>query len=144
MQRLFKGKTDNICLQLIRYFFVGGCAFVIDISLLFFLTEYVGIYYLISAGISFLVALTVNYFLSVSWVFNKRTVENRLFEFTLFLVIGLIGLGLNELFLWIFTDKLFIYYLFSKIITTAIVCSWNFFARKFILFNNKNECPKQL
>lgn len=139
MQRLFKGKTNNIWIQLVRYFFVGGCAFVIDISLLFFFTEYIGIHYLISAAIAFLVGLTVNYFISVRWVFDKRIIQNRLFEFTVFLGIGLIGLGLNELFLWILTDLLFLYYLVSKIITTAIVCLWNFFARKIILFNNNKN-----
>jgi len=135
---LFNGKTNNAFLQLFRYTFVGGFAFLIDFGTLFILTEYFHIYYLISAGIAFIIGLIINYFLSVKWVFNSRSVENKWLEFTLFTLIGLVGLSLNELFIWILTDILLIYYLLSKIITALIVYSWNFFARKFLLFNKQS------
>jgi putative flippase GtrA len=64
-------------------------------------------------------------------------VENKYLEFLLFLVIGLIGLGLNELFLWMLTDLAHVYYLISKILTAVVVYLWNFFARKILLFNRK-------
>ena len=124
-------------MQLLRYTFVGGLAFLVDFGTLFILTEYVHVHYLVSAAIAFIFGLTVNYILSVKWVFNIRTVGNRWLEFLLFALIGLVGLGLNELFLWIITEILVIYYLISKIITTIIVYFWNFFARKYLLFNKK-------
>ena len=135
LNSLFKGKTDNSYLQLFRYTFVGGFAFLVDFGLLIFLTEHFHVYYLLSAGIAFVVGLVVNYYLSVRWVFNNRVVQNRIVEFVAFALIGMVGLGLNELFLWIFTDKLLIHYIFSKVITTFIVYFWNFFARKLLLFN---------
>jgi putative flippase GtrA len=69
--------------------------------------------------------------------------ENRLLEFLLFTLIGFVGLGLNELFLWILTDLLLIYYLLSKIITAIIVYLWNFFARKIILSTHQCESSIQ-
>jgi len=135
VKSIFKGKTNSVLLQLFRYTLVGGFAFSVDIGTLFILTEYINIHYLLSAGIGFILGLITNYFLSVKWVFNSRAVENRLLEFLLFSFIGIIGLVLNELFLWILTDIILLYYLISKIITTIIVYLWNFFARKFILFN---------
>lgn len=132
---LIKDKTNNTFLQLFRYTFVGGFAFLVDFGTLYSLTEYFHIYYLVSAGIAFIFGLIINYFLSVKWVFNSRAMENRMFEFMLFAIIGIIGLLLNELLLWILTDILVIYYLISKLITTFLVYFWNFFARKVILFN---------
>ena len=134
---LFLGKTGNTLLQLFRYTFVGGFAFLVDFGTLAFLTEIVHIYYLVSAGISFLLGLTVNYILSIKWVFNSRKMEKQWLELLLFTVIGLVGLGLNELFIWVFTEIFFIYYLLSKIITTVIVYFWNFFARKYLLFSKQ-------
>lgn len=131
----FKEKTDNTFLQLFRYTFVGGLAFIVDFGTLFILTEYLHFHYLISAGIGFTLGLTINYSISIKWVFTKRSFRNRKLEFILFMFIGLAGLGLNELFLWIFTDILMFYYLISKIITSILVYLWNFFARKIILFN---------
>jgi putative flippase GtrA len=137
IQSVIKGKANTTSLQLFRYTFVGGFAFIVDFGTLFILTEYFHIYYLISAGIAFIFGLILNYYLSVRWVFSHRVFENRLIEFLLFSLIGLIGLGFNELFLWILTDILVIYYLLSKIITVFIVYLWNFFARKLTLFNRQ-------
>jgi len=131
---LFREKTDNIFFQLIRYTFVGGLAFLIDFGALYILTEFAHFHYLLSAGIAFILGLLTNYLLSIRWVFATRIIRDKKLEFIIFAVIGLIGLGLNELFLWIFTDLLEIHYLVSKILTTMLVYLWNFFARKLILF----------
>jgi putative flippase GtrA len=132
---VFRGKTDNTFLQLIRYTFVGGFAFLIDFGTLFMLTEYLDFHYLLSAGIAFTLGLVTNYLISIRWVFATRNFSNKKLEFIMFMVIGLVGLGLNELFIWIFTDLFAIYYLLSKILTTMLVYLWNFFARKMILFS---------
>jgi putative flippase GtrA len=131
---LVKDQTDRTKIQLFRYIFGGGVAFAVDFISLFVLTNYLGIYYLISAAIAFTLGLLLNYILSVKWVFNRRTIENRTFEFGIFAFIGIVGLGLNEVFIWFFTQDLQIYYLISKILASIIILFWNFFARKFILF----------
>ena len=135
IQFVFKEKTDNTFLQLFRYTFVGGLAFAVDFGTLYILTAYLNVHYLISAGIAFIGGLIINYILSVKWVFNNRIMKNRLLEFLLFTLIGLVGLALNELFMWVLTDLFMIYYMLSKMITTFFVYFWNFFARKFIIFH---------
>jgi len=135
--KLFLDKTENTLVQLFRYTFVGGFAFVVDFGTLFLLTEVFHIHYLLSAAIAFILGLITNYFLSIKWVFSIRSIENKKIEFLLFSIIGLIGLGLNELLLWIFTDLILIHYLLSKIITAIFVYLWNFIGRKYLLFNNK-------
>lgn len=135
VKHVLKGKTNNSFIQLFRYTFVGGFTFLVDFCVLFVLTEFFGIHYLLSAALGFISGLIINYILSVKWVFSNRTIKNRSLEILFFVFIGLIGLGMTELFLWIFTKILLIYYLLSKIITTIIVYFWNFFARKIILYN---------
>ena len=133
-QKLLKDQTNKTRIQLFRYLFVGGAAFIIDFLSLYILTDFFGIYYLISAAIAFILGLFVNYFLSISWVFNKRKLNSKTFEFGIFALIGIVGLGLNEVFIWFFTQELQIYYLLSKIFATVIILFWNFFVRKFLLF----------
>ena len=136
---VFLGRTNNTLLQLFRYTFVGGFAFLVDFGTLFFLTEYVHTHYLVSAGIAFIIGLILNYILSVNWVFNNRTIENPFSEFLLFTLIGVVGLGFNEFFLWILTEVFVVYYLVSKIITSFLIYFWNFFARKILLFNKQKS-----
>lgn len=131
---LLKTKTDNTLIQLFRYTFVGGIAFIFDFGSLFILTEYFNVYYLISAALAFLLGLTINYVLSIIWVFDKRAIKSKYIEFVIFTLIGIVGLALNELLMWSFTEILNTHYLFSKLLTTALVYMWNFSIRKFILF----------
>ncbi len=134
LQKLLKQQTDRISIQFFRYIFVGGIAFIVDFGSLFIFTDIFGLYYLISAAIAFILGLITNYILSINWVFNRRTLNNRTYEFGLFTIIGIIGLALNEFIIWFLTAEIGFYYLISKIIAAIIILFWNFFARKLTLF----------
>lgn len=111
----------------------------LDFSLLFILTSRLGLHYLLSAAIAYIAGITLNYFLTVFWafsdIFHRRKVKHYGVEFLLHVVIGMTGLGLTELFMWIFTGLLGIFYLFSKLFTTVLVFIWNFSARRFLLYH---------
>ena len=135
---LFVNTTDNVFVQLFRYLFVGGTAFLVDYGLLYVLTEYCGMHYLLSATLAFIAGLVVNYLISTKWVFRTGApLTNKAAEFTVFALIGVVGLLLNNVLLYVFTDICLINYMISKLIATAVVTLWNFGARKFILFNKK-------
>jgi putative flippase GtrA len=120
--------------QFLRYTCVGGLAYLIDFGTLYLLTEAAGIHYLVSAIWAFGCGLTVNYFLSVTWVFSQRRLSSRRLEFAVFGLVGLVGLGLNELVLWVLTERGGRHYLVSKLGSALIVFLWNFVARKVVLF----------
>lgn len=124
----------NTFIQLMKYGVVGGIAFVADYSLLYLLTEYCGLYHLLSAAISFMVGLTVNYVLSLRYVFTERSFKDKRMEFAAFAIIGIIGLLLNELILYVSADVCGLHYMAGKVVSTVIVFFWNFLARKIILF----------
>ena len=132
--KLFYGSTDKLLVQFERYFFVGGFAVVVDFGLLDILTEYAGLHYLLSATLSFIAGLLVNYIISCLWVFNGSKFKNRLVEFLFFAAIGVVGLALNDTLIWLFTDCIGTHYMFSKIVAAAMVYLWNFFARKYLVF----------
>ena len=118
--------------QIFKFCVVGGTAFIIDYGLLYILTEMFNINYLISGAISFVVSLIYNYILSIKWVFNvghKQTVK----DITLFSILSTIGLGINELIMYVGSDKIGINYLIVKIIATAIVMIYNFITRKIFI-----------
>jgi putative flippase GtrA len=117
----------------------GGVAFVVDASLLYILTEWLGLHYLLSTLLSYSVGLLITYAFSILWVFDYRSVESRALEFSVFAVIGVMGLGLTSLCMWLFTSGLGFHYLWSKIITTIIVFVWNFIMKKFLLFRRRKK-----
>jgi len=134
-----QNKSDSFASQFIKYTFVGGISFVLDFSLLIILTEYLHFHYLISAAISFTAGLALNYILSIKWVFTNRTCAKKSLELTIFAIIGIIGLGLNEIFTWCFTGFFLFPYFISKLTSTFFVYFWNFLARKYILFSDNGK-----
>lgn len=140
-RRIVFNKTNNIIIQLFRYTLVGGTAFIADIGLLYLLTEYLHIHYLVSASLSFIVGLLINYTISTYWVFDRESsiVTNKSLEFLFFSLIGVIGIGLNDILIWVFTEFVGIYYILSKIITAVLIYLWNFLARKYFIFNKKQS-----
>lgn len=134
---LFIIDTSNWIIQLFRYIFVGGFSFIVDYSLLYFLTEYCHLHYLLSATISFIAGLVTNYILSTHWIFRHSKLHNKWIEFIIFSIIGVVGLIFNNLLLYAFTDCMHLHYMLSKLITAVIVMFWNFIGRKLILFKNK-------
>lgn len=119
--------------QLFRFGIVGGIAFLIDYSILFICTEYLGIYYLISSFISFTVSTVFNYIASVRWVFDVDQKKSQRRNFVLFIVFSVIGLGINQCIMWFGVEKLDLYYMLVKIGATAIVMVFNFVTRKLFL-----------
>lgn len=120
--------------EFIRYFVASLIALAVDFGTLWALTSLAGVSYLISGAIAFTIGLAVVYILSVFWVFSARNVRNRSVEFLLFAVIGVVGLALNEAILYALTTVFGLFYLLSKAASVIVVFSWNFAARKWLLF----------
>lgn len=124
--------------EFIRYGFASAIALLADLGLLWLLTDVVGVPYLLSGAIAFAAGLVVIYVLSVVWVFAARAITNRAAEFALFSLVGLVGLGFNEAILYALTGILGVHYLGSKIASVVIVFTWNFAARKWLLFRSRH------
>ena len=123
--------------QILKFGVVGGLAFIIDYGILIFLTEVFHINYLISTTISFIMSVIFNYIMSIFWVFDVDENKNRTTVFSVFIILSVIGLLLNDLFMWVFVDGMSIHYLIAKIIATLLVMIYNFITRK--LFLEKRE-----
>jgi putative flippase GtrA len=140
LNKMFRGNTSLIVVQFFRYFCSGGLAFVVD-KTLFVVTHYFTLhlnnYWATSIG--FVAGIIITYLLSIFWVFDERRMKNTLFEVLIFVAIGIVGLGLMNFFMWIFTVQMAIPNDFvCNLLSTALVTLWNFIAKKYILFT-KNE-----
>lgn len=132
-----KGLRENTMGKLVQQFMkfgvVGVIAFVIDYGLMVALTELAGVNYLISATISFTVSVVFNYLASMRYVFTHKQGLSRRREFVIFVVLSVIGLGINDLLMWLGTSYTALDYRLVKVFATAIVMIWNFVTRKIFL-----------
>ena len=117
--------------QLFKFGIVGGTAFIIDYSILFLLAKVIGLNELISAAISFVISLTFNYVASIKWVFEDKKQTPK--EVIIFVLLSVVGLGINELLIYIGSIKMNIDVMIVKLFATVIVMIYNFITRKLII-----------
>lgn len=139
MQQLLALWQNRLVQQIFRFAVVGGLAFVVDFGLLLFLTEQVGLNYLVSATISFVASVIVNYILSITWVFtaNKHK-KASVFQIVMFFVLSTCGLFINNAIMWFSVEILAISYVIGKLVATFVVMGFNFVTRKILIEGRKH------
>ena len=117
--------------KFLKFGIVGFTGLLIDFSITYFLKEKVKLYRYIANSVGFVVAASSNYWFNRLWTF-KSTNSQIVLEYGSFLIISTIGLGINNLFLYLFEKRMRFYYAkFCAIVMTTI---WNFLANYFITF----------
>ncbi len=107
---------------------------IVDFGTTWLCKEKLGINKYISNSVGFILAASNNYIWNRLWTFESKT-ENIPTEYISFLIVSIIGLALNNMFLWIFTDKLNINFYISKVLAIGLITLWNFFMNYFFTFH---------
>lgn len=128
-----KSKIKKLLEQLVKFGIVGVIATLLEWIIFYICTNQLKIHYSISTIIGFSISTIFNYWASVKWVFDVNKEKSEKLNFILFVVLSIVGLGLNELILWICIEKFTIYNMIGKVIATGIVMVFNFITRKLFL-----------
>lgn len=132
INRLLSNFTDKERIEeVIRFLIVGGGCFLLEYILLYVLTEYMHIGYLVSSAIAFTVSLLVNYILCLLVVFNVK--HQSSLEIGLFIITSLIGLIINQGVMWFLVEIIAWWYMFATVIASGIVMIWNYITKRYIL-----------
>ena len=130
--------TSSLRVQALRSLVVGGIVFLVDAGILWLL-YIVGLHYLICAVFSFIIAVMLNYFLSIHFIFFETAKFKRLGEIATYFAVSLVGLALTVGLMWLFTELVGLFFMLSKVIATLLSFIWNFTARKMILYRETFE-----
>ena len=123
--------------QILKFGLVGFLCFFIDYGIMVALTELCGMDSTLSSAVSFSVSVIINYILSITVVFDADKEANKAGQFAIFLILSIIGLGINSLIMAKGTAFLDRYmdrsYMVVKIVATAVVMVYNFITRKIFI-----------
>ncbi len=123
--------------EILQFCLVGLVSLIVEYLLLYTLTEFIGIYYLLSSGISYTMATVLNYYLCVKFVFEGAT-KQTLRQSVLFISSSLIGLVLNQVCMMLFVEYLRINYLVAKLYSTIVGTVWNYLMKKRAILGREN------
>ena len=119
-------------LRFLKFGIVGLSGMVIDFSITWLLKEKLKIHRYIASSTGFIIAASTNYFLNRIWTFESSD-PRILMQYGSFVIISVIGLGINNLFLYLFEKKLPFYV--AKLFAIGVTMIWNFLANNYITFN---------
>lgn len=142
-KRLQSLLTRELIEEFLRYVLVGGTAFLADFATFSLLLNRIfgdeGPWSRsLAATGGFCVGILVCYLLSLMFVFEKAKTENKgrsLKDFIVFTIVGIIGLGLTVVGMWITKNVIPLNPYLAKIGCAGVVLIWDYAARKILVFS---------
>ena len=119
--------------KFLKFCAVGFSGLIIDFIITWISKEKLKINKYVSNSLGFIIAVSSNYYLNRIWTFKSNSIQ--IFEeYTSFLIISIVGLIANNMFLYLFHEKLDKQFYTSKFIAILLTSFWNFFANYYFTF----------
>ncbi|MDR1757724.1 MAG: GtrA family protein [Bacteroidales bacterium] len=129
----WKNIIPAIGLKLGKFCVVGASGMVVDFGITLLCKEILHLNKYLANSLGFILAATSNYFLNRWWTFQS-TSPQVVKEYSIFFILSLIGLGINNLVIFILHGKWKFNFYLSKIFAIGMVTFWNFFMNYFFNF----------
>ena len=115
----------TILMRFIRFGIVGCSGMLVDFGVTWLCKEKLRWNKYLSNSLGFVLAATNNYVWNRLWTFESES-EAVVREYLSFVVIAMIGLGLNNLIVYLLHERLRLNFYLSKLIAVGCVTIWNF------------------
>jgi len=123
--------------QFVRFVLAGVFAFAINLVALYFFTDIVGIYYLISTILAFLISFSVSFTLQKFWTFQDNSRDHLHIQLPLYLGMQLTNITLNAALMFVFVEYLHVWYLYSQAVISLALAAAIFFINKKYIFKKR-------
>lgn len=117
-----------------KYVISGGTAAFFNIALLYVLTEYGHIYYLLSAAIAFIFGFTISFVLQKFWTFQNMQRIGVHRQLLLYFVVSLCSLGFHTLLVYILVEFAHVWYVVAALFSGLCIAFINFFMYRHFIF----------
>ncbi len=125
----------------LKFLISGGSAAVVDLGCLYVLTDVFHLWYLLSAALAFVLAFGVSFSLQKFWTFDDRALDVIHRQLALYMLLAIVGLGLNTVAMYGLVDHAGLHYLMAQIIASACIAVMNFFVYKHVIFTGASATP---
>ena len=129
-----KNKMDRFSIfakQTFKYYLVGACGVLVNLGLVYFLTDVIGAWYVFSQAVAVGVSMTSNFTLHKFWTYRKEIKEAKTLErYIKFIAISLLGMGIQLSLTFVLVENFAMYYMHAAMLSIAIAGSFNYFANR--------------
>ncbi len=130
--------------RVIKYLLAGGTATLVNLILLYFLTEFFHLWYLISSALAFIASFFVSFYLQKFWTFVDRDKEKILRQMVFYLAVASLNLFFNLVMMYFLVEAAGLWYMLAQLITGALIASESYLVYKFFIFNQSSKKDKRV
>ena len=123
--------------HLVLYGIIGSFSSGLDFLIYTFLVQLVGLQYLVANCISVVAGISTSFYLNRNYNFKVKDHTKR--RFSIFLTVGLCGLVMSNLILYLCIDNLGMDKLISKLLSIVLVVFFQFLVNKYLTFKPTNN-----
>lgn len=132
----FRHRETNVWKEwkkVFKFGLVGISGIFVNTGLLYALTEYAGLYYLVSGIFAIEASIVTNFLLNDFWTFEggiKSRISQKWKRFLSFQVVSVLGVIINLAVLFLLTEFIGLWYILSNIAGIFVAFIWNFFVNR--------------
>lgn len=119
--------------RFIRYSLIGGVTFLFDLALLFIMIDYLGINYVVAAGLGFSIAVSLNYAISRNFVFKGAEISYRK-GYVNFILIAAFGVLLVMAGVYLLVSMFAVHYLVARVAVSGVSGLFNYLTNLYFNF----------
>ncbi|TSC87216.1 MAG: GtrA family protein [Parcubacteria group bacterium Gr01-1014_8] len=120
--------------RIVRFLVSGGTGATTNFLTLFILTEYAGVWYLLSASIALAVGFTMSFILQKFWTFENSSLARVHIQVPLHVTLGLTNLVLNTIALYILVEWFGLWYMLGQLIAGVFLACLNYYTYRTHIF----------
>lgn len=110
-----------------KYYAVGASGILVNLGLLYYLTEYVGLWYFLSYALAISVSITSNFILNKFWTFRDSIDSQKtIVMYVKFVSVSMVGMAIQLGSVYVLVESLMIYYMLAALISICIAGAINF------------------
>lgn len=131
-------RLSRFAKQAAKYYAVGASGVLVNLGLLFYLTEYVGLWYFLSYTLAISASITSNFILNKFWTFRDSINSQRtIVMYVKFASVSFLGMAIQLGSVYFLVESLSIYYMLAALISISIAGAINFIINRSWTFGEK-------
>lgn len=128
--------NNDLFWKFLKFGVVGFSGVFVDFGVTWLCREKLRLNQYVANSIGFLCAVVSNYTLNRVWTFQSQDPAVAT-QFSKFLLASLVGLALNNGIIYLLNERLRLNFYVAKLIATAVVTVWNFWANYTFTFTGR-------
>ena len=122
-----KNRISLFAKHAVKYYIVGASGVLVNLGLLYSLTEFVGLWYLVSYIIAISVSISLNFTFNKFWTFrDSKNSQKTIVIYLKFVGVSLLGMGIQLGSAYLLVETLLVYYMLAALISIGIASGINF------------------